>query len=112
MQKGAMPSPLPTWDHVPEESLRQWLRGLSEEDQIRMKDLSLDLLDRARGDSLMSQFMAIPEPEIPFPEGFFDDSRFTEQERCDWHNNVRTPEMNRRIEARKAAGRPPLETTD
>ncbi len=96
--------PLPKWEHLEDPDLLAWLRALPEEEQIKLKDHKLDLLDRARGDALMGEVLANKPPRIPHPPAW---ESFTDQEKDDWMNNIFAPQMRvliaEDVAARRAA---------
>ena len=97
---------LPTWERVKDPDLVAWLRALPAEEQLKLADLKLDLLDRARGDAVMAEGIANNQQRIPFPPGF---SLWSEAEKVVWWNEVYGPQMRELIAqdqaARQAAAR-------
>ena len=58
------------WSHVEDPDLREWLQGLDADAQHRLAGQDVDKLDRARGDSLMGEGIALRPLRVPFPPGW------------------------------------------
>lgn len=91
--------PLPTWQHVEDPDLLAWLRALPAAEQIKLKDRINWMLDRARGDAMMAECIAAPEPEIQSPPGFDD---WSDAEQIVWYNEVLVPWSQARAAERRA----------
>jgi hypothetical protein len=102
MQKGAMPAPLPDWSYVEDDDLREWLQGLDTDDQDRLAGQHVDKLDRARGDALMGEGIALRPLRVPFPQGW---DGMTDEEQNAWWNGPFKIAAGKLIEADQAARR-------
>lgn len=80
---------LPTWDRVKDPDLKAWLKTLPADRQIFLKDKNDWMLDRARGDQMMAEAMALAPPKIQSPPGF---ANWSDAEQVAWQNEVMVPQ--------------------
>jgi hypothetical protein len=86
---------LPSWARIKDPDLRRWLQGLDADAQRRYARQPEDLLDRARGDAMAAEAvaLALAPLAVPFPAGW---ATWTQEAQDVWWIEVFAVEVRRR----------------